>query len=327
MSTICVRVPEPWTAPQAVVRDWQLRFVKHVQPGEPAELDPGRYVVSLTAPGGEEAVRAVELAAGDDATVEFEQAPPAPAIESFSVPVPWHARLLAWRDATPVGGLDSAAQLGTAGGSETGWVQLAVPGGVPRNVLLPRGWTLRLPPGKAPSVVPPRVRDALPAMAAYLASGQLREAADLQARQMLRDKIADPIGAAVGGYALLRMARVELMSDWPYNLSRWFDWLPDGAVIAAELALLQGDREEAERQLTSAAERGVPLFAEGLSLLGRRVREGLVDTEPARRIAALTPFMELGELTVVLPGGNPLDPAGTQQPVDDLRADDGWRPL
>jgi hypothetical protein len=71
----------------------------------------------------------------------------------------------------------------------------------------------------------------------------------------------------------------------------------------------------------------VPLFAEGLSLLGRRVREGLVDTEPARRLAALTPFQELGQLTVVLPGRNPLDPAGSQQPVRELSAGDGWRPF
>jgi hypothetical protein len=331
VSTLRVSVPDPAAAPQAVVRDWELRFRTHLRAGEPVELPPGRYLVSLTAPGGEETVRSVELAAGDDETLEFAAppAPAAPAFESFTGLVPWHARLLAWPDGTPEATPDAATGAELVGArARTAWVQLAVPGGRPRNVLLPERWTLRLPPGESPAVAPPP-QPRLAALAGYLVSGQVREAADLgaQAMEILRDKIADPIGATVGGYALLRMARTELMHDWPYNLSRWFDWLPDGAVIAAEVALLQDKRDEAERQLTAAAERGVPLFADGLSLLGRRVREGLVDTEPARRIAALTPCMELGQLTVVLPGLNPLDPAGTHQPVEELSADEGWRPL
>jgi hypothetical protein len=207
---------------------------------------------------------------------------------------------------------------------------VAAPGAVPRNVMLPSGWTLRvrLDGGDVrATAVPPPQDDSLTALAAYLASGQLREAADLgaEARKRLRDKISDPISATVGGYALLRLGRVEQMRDWPYNLSRWFAWLPDGAVIAAELALLQRRKQDAAEQLERAAQRGVPLFAEGLSLLGRRVREGLVDTEPARRLAGLTPFMELGQLTVALPGRDPLEPAGTQEPLADFPAARGWR--
>jgi hypothetical protein len=80
-----------------------------------------------------------------------------------------------------------------------------------------------------------------------------------------------------------------------------------------------------EQALLRLVERGAPLFAEGLSLLGRRVREGLVDTDPARRLAALTPFMELGQLTVALPGRNPLEPAKSQAPLTDYPAARGWR--
>ena len=194
---------------------------------------------------------------------------------------------------------------------------------------VPPGWSLRLGLGEglAPDAVPPPADAMLSALTAYLVSGQLREAADLgaQATEMLRGKVADPIGATVGGYALLRMARVKLMRDWPYNLSSMFGWLPDGAVIAAELALLEKQPDAAARQLERAAGRGVPLFADGLSLLGRRVREGLVDTKPARRLAELTPFLELGRLTVALPGRNPLDPTGTQRPLERFPAGDGWR--
>jgi hypothetical protein len=338
VTTLTLSVADPSSAPQAVVRDWKLRVVGHFAVGEPAELTPGRYLVSLPAPGGEEDVRAVELAPGEAATVVFDAPVAAQAgLESVSVApaLPWHARLLSGRDGAPVAGSLTAADAGEAVELEvhappgTTWVQVAAPGGVARNVMLPDGWSLRLGLAEddvSPTAVAPP-GGMVAALAAYLGSGQLREAADLgaEAMELLRGKVANPIGATVGGYALLRMARVDLMRDWPYNLSGWFEWLPDGAVIAAELALLQDRRQDAAAQLKRAAERGVPLFADGLSLLGRRVREGLVDTEPARRLAALTPFMELGQLTVALPGRDPFDPAATQAPLREFPADDGWR--
>ena len=53
MTSLTLSVPDPYAAPHAVVRDWQLRHVARMQPGRPLELEPGRYVVSLTAPGCE----------------------------------------------------------------------------------------------------------------------------------------------------------------------------------------------------------------------------------------------------------------------------------
>jgi hypothetical protein len=329
MSRLTLSVADPATAPQAVVRDWKLRVVGHFAVGEPAELAPGRYLVSLPSPGGEEDVRAVELTAGQEATVVFE-APVAAGLESLAIApeLPWHARLLSGRDGAPVEGSLTAAGAGEAveltadAPAGTTWVQVAAPGGVARNAMLPGGWRLRLGLAEADvsaTAVPPP-GGMVAALAAYLAGGQLRAAADLGA-EALRGEVADPIGAALGGYALLRMARAAPTHD----LAGSFEWLPDGAVIAAELALLDGRRDDAAAQLVRAAERGVPLFADGLSLLGRRVREGLVDTEPARRLAALTPFMELGQLTVALPGRDPFDPATTQAPLRAFPADDGWR--
>jgi hypothetical protein len=350
VSTLTLTVADPSSAPQAEVRDWDLKLVGHVTPGNPRELAPGRYLVSLANPGGEEEVKAVEIEPGADATVEFGELPVASdaALESLSFApapprarpragLPWHARLLSGRDGAPVSGFvsaadaDDAVELSVVAQAPPGplWVQVAVPRGVPRNVMLPDRWRLRLRPGHEDvwaTAVPPR-EGFVEALAVYLGSGQLREAADLgvQAMELLRDKIGDPIGATVGGYALLRMARTELMHDWPYNLSSLFGWLPDGAVIAAELALLQDDKPQAAVQLERAAERGVPFFADGLSLLGRRVREGLVETEPAVRLAGLTPFMELGQLTVAIPGRDPHDPAATQEPLASFPDQDGWR--
>jgi hypothetical protein len=328
MSRLTLSVADPAAAPQAVVRDWKLRVVGHFAVGEPAELAPGRYLVSMPSPGGEEDVRAVDLAEGEEATVVFE-APAAAGLESLAVvpPVPWHARLLSGRDGAPVDGSLTAAAAGEAvelaADAPAGptWVQVAAPGSAARNVMLPGGWRLRLAlaEGDVSATAVP-AGGVVAALAAYLGSGQLREAADLGA-EAVRDEVADPIGAALGGYALLRLARAEPLRDRSGSSAR----LPDGAVIAAEVALLEGRREDAAAQLEAAAERGVPLFADGLSLLGRRVREGLVDTEPARRLAALTPFMELGQLTVALPGREPFDPAATQAPLREFPADDGWR--
>jgi hypothetical protein len=326
MSRLTLSVADPAAAPQAVVRDWKLRVVGHFQVGEPAELAPGRYLVSVASPGGEEDVRAVDLADGEEATVVFE-APVAAGLESIAIPppVPWHARLLSGRDGAPVAGSLTAAAAGDAveltadAPAASTWVQVAAPGGVARNVMLPGGWRLRL--GLADGDVAATAVPAggtVAALAAYLGSGQLREAAELGA-EAVRGDVADPVGAALGGYALLRMARAEPAHEGSS------EGLPDGAVIAAEVALLQGRRDDAAAQLERAAERGVPLFADGLSLLGRRVREGLVDTAPARRLAALTPFMELGRLTVALPGRDPFDPAATQAPLREFPADDGWR--
>src|SRR5205823_5460912 len=67
------------------------------------------------------------------------------------------------------------------------------------------------------------------------AADQVRGA---QAEQMLRDKLMDPLGAAVGGYYLLRSESLTLMHDWPNNFANWIEWLPDGAIIHAWQLLL-----------------------------------------------------------------------------------------
>jgi hypothetical protein len=308
-----------------------------IQAGEDAVVTLGD---ETTSPGDDPLPAADEAFAGAEATADGDAAPPlAPAPEAAPA-LPWRIRLLSGRDGRPVAGpsipLVSAAEgreldvsgLGTLGPPEPLFVQVAVPGGRARNVAVPEDWSVRvrLAEGDVAARAVPPPGGYVEMLATYLQAGQVREAADMGAgaERLLRGKVSNPLGAIIGGYALLRMGEVELMHDWPYNLSAWFDWLPDGAVIAAELALLQDDRERAAEQLEQAAERGVPVFAEGLSLLSRRVREGLVETEAARRIAALTPFAELGQLTVAVPGLDPTRPADTQQPLDAFPSGDGW---
>jgi hypothetical protein len=81
-------------------------------------------------------------------------------------------------------------------------------------------------------------------------------------------KYSDPVAAALGGLTLHRFGRLHEKQDWVENLSRDFDWLPDGRILCA--ALLQRDDDASERDrgldlLLTATERR-PLYTDGLSL-------------------------------------------------------------
>jgi hypothetical protein len=122
------------------------------------------------------------------------------------------------------------------------------------------------------------------AVAGYLLGGRPDHAAALATAAetfegMLMAKMRDPVGAALGGYALLRLNELDRMHDWPFNLAEIFDWLPDGAVIAGELAARRGDDVRAAEWFGRAAARGLPLFSDGLSVLANRVPQLVVDDD------------------------------------------------
>lgn len=110
----------------------------------------------------------------------------------------------------------------------------------------------------------------------YLRSGSV-EAARLisdevlgEAEQMLFNKLRNPMGAVIGGYYLLSARAYEQMHNWPNNLANWFEWLADGAIIHAwQLLRTAGTRgrSQARERLLQAAERGLPIFSEGMRLL------------------------------------------------------------
>lgn len=91
-----------------------------------------------------------------------------------------------------------------------------------------------------------------------------------EAELMLQEKRRNPIGAAIGGYYLLRVGALNRLHDWPNNLANWFEWLPDGAVVHAWQLLREPDEaknSQARRRLVQAAERGLPVYTEGVRLL------------------------------------------------------------
>ena len=112
------------------------------------------------------------------------------------------------------------------------------------------------------------------AVARYLQTGIPEEAAAvLDDAEPSSAEDGRPFGAALGGYALLRLGTRSRLHEWPLNLASWFPWLPDGAVIAGEKAAQEGNHALALGQLCEAAQRGLPVFADGLSLLTSRLKE------------------------------------------------------
>ena len=165
--------------------------------------------------------------------------------------------------------------------------------------------------------------------AGYLTGGRPDHVVQLapSAEQLLMGKMQNPIGATIGGYALLKLNELDRIHDWADNLCRWFDWLPDGAVIAAETAGRRDEDDHAHELALTAVGRGIPLFSEGLSVLGNRIPRLLQDEdlsadarqqlqEAAQPVLSLCPTAEFGALATTLH----IDPD-----PDEVTAQTGWR--
>jgi len=179
------------------------------------------------------------------------------------------------------------------------------------------------------------------AVARYLQSGHPAEAAGVlgNAELLLQQKMADPFGAALGGYALLRSGQLDRLHHWPRNLAGMFPWLPDGAVIAGEEAALEGDHATALGFVCDAARRGLPVFAAGFSLLAARLREyagaradafgengGLVVEagQHLESVLRVLPFVDFARVSFAFRGARVDDPATSQEP---FAAGDDWKEL
>jgi hypothetical protein len=219
-------------------------------------------------------------------------------------------------------------------------LQVAAVGQVPENVALPvNGMTAsdscRLAVGTAGQLT---LSVSLPdnplvdAVARYIQTGALRQAARLatQAERLLEEKMADPYGAALGGYALLRLHELGRLHDWSTNLANLFPWLADGAIVAGEKAALEGDQVTAASWMGEAARRGLPAFVDGFSMLASRLREygtpkapppGVSMTlakelaEHADRLLPLTTKVDFSRITLAFPAADLADPARSQTPL------------
>jgi hypothetical protein len=340
------------------------------------ELPEGTYLVSAVQPSGERTVGAIQVKPDHLAELELGTVPPAsapspapPGVELEGLgPAPagaapatsgWFVRFHVQTeegfapdeprvDSVPSGdGLELTVR---ASGDGILFAQVARKGEIPLVVALPIygptgsqscRLTVNGPAGALTADVSLPDNPQVDAVARYLQSGHLHEAAAVleNAEQLLQHKMADPFGAALGGYALLRSGQLDRLHHWPQNLAGMFPQLPDGAVIAGEELALEGDHAGALAFVCDAARRGLPVFSAGFSLLASRLREyagappaafggngGLVD-EAARhleRILRVMPFVDFARVSFAFRGGRVDDPAGSQEAFTPT---DGWKEL
>lgn len=94
----------------------------------------------------------------------------------------------------------------------------------------------------------------------------------LTSRRLWEDRLQNPIAAAAGAYALLRLGELERLEQWTSELMRGFPRLPDGAVVHGEFLARMGDHSEAAATFLRLPELGLPLFADGLAFADERMR-------------------------------------------------------
>lgn len=368
--TVRIESPDPYSydQPIAVIDSSTLELVRTATCNEELPLPAGSYVVSATLPTGTRAIGVAEVAPDTPAELTLTLQPDEPAAPSPEPPaaleaapdVSWSIRFRSrtqdgtYEPDTPhvavLSRTSSRVELSVGSGAGPLFAQVAAPDEVPLTVALPvYGPTVshqctvtleRDPP--APTKVGVSLPDnpRIDAIARYLQSGHLEQAATVagDAEQLLQQKMADPYGAALGGYALLRLNRLDRLHHWPRNLSDYFPWLPDGAVIAGEEAALEGDHAAAIGYVCEAGRRGFPLFAVGLSLLGSRLREyagapaaafgeNASLLEEAKRqleaVLGVMPFAEFDRVSLAFRGADIGAPATSQTPLAEL-GDDGW---
>jgi hypothetical protein len=193
--------------------------------------------------------------------------------------------------------------------------QLVQPGGPVQNLALPVTATTRLqlvasrePSGtvRVDAYLPDSVANML---LQYSGAGlaataeKATSAAAENAEKLLMQKMADPIGAAIGAYAILRLGSIEQLHDWTANLRQHFRWLPDGAAICGEHLARLGRFEEAFDAFLEVPRRGLPIFSDGLFYTIERMKlycsdriktRGRIDAAAARAVVQqLEPFATL----------------------------------
>jgi hypothetical protein len=338
--------------------------------GREFRLDAGTYVVSVRLPGGRSLAAAVEIRADDDYSVDLTPedqwlvpraryttpvhpaAGPSPAARGGQPP-DWAVRFFRMEglsSAVPDTAVRFATMAHSAPGSFTLDISVSSPGVIlaqlartaetPLNVALlasPEANCLLTLEEQAGTlfagVLPPG--DVVERAAQFLAAGEDEHAALLvsgeEAESLLYRKVSNPVGAVIGGYVLLRLNELERTHDWTQNLASWFEWLPDGAVIAGERAAMLGDHLHAVSYFLQAGQRGLPLFTDGFSILVSRLRQyetnahiraRLTDVQAhdvqalSARLEKWSSFVDFSALTLTFRAAVLTEPAQSQYPVE-----------
>lgn len=116
---------------------------------------------------------------------------------------------------------------------------------------------------------------------AYLEARKLSSAAvaaqghALHARQLLESETADPVAAALVGYALLTLSQpgdhLAELRQWLPKLVEIAPWLADAYALYGEQLARDGEHPRALQQFLQMLQRGTPLFTAGVSLALERL--------------------------------------------------------
>lgn len=173
--------------------------------------------------------------------------------------------------------LDASNWLMQIGGSKVTWRFVALPGNGRARVLItpkdssdPRADELK--------VVVTGFRSGAETLLEFLSRDAIRSMNAVAdpvnvARELLRVKFNDPVGAVAAAYFLLRVnATDQVPLVWFENLSRHFRWLPDTAIVHCARLLRDGSRTHTEefnplKLLRESLSNGWPVFTEGVNLL------------------------------------------------------------
>jgi hypothetical protein len=114
----------------------------------------------------------------------------------------------------------------------------------------------------------------------FLSRDALRSARSLETYQpvavhLMSDNIDEPLAAVARGYYLLRIdewREADAPLQWFENLNARYPWIPDTTAILSAVKIRRGLKNRAaERDVVNGLEnclrRGLPMYAEGLSLL------------------------------------------------------------
>lgn len=189
--------------------------------------------------------------------------------------------------------LDASNWLMQIGGSKVTWRFVALPGNGRARVLItpkdssdPRADELK--------VVVTGFRSGAETLLEFLSRDAIRSMNAVAdpvhvARKLLSAKFDDPVGAVAAAYFLLRVnAADQVPLTWFENLSRYFHWLPDTAIVHCARLLRDGRRTHTVefnplKLLRESLAHGWPVFTEGVNLLQEAASllgNSLLETDP-----------------------------------------------
>ena len=291
-----------------VVRDRYSRVVHTGVTNTEFLVDEGLYVVDARLPGNQHLLGTVEAVAGGmylvdleipDRPGELSRITPTPmdqvtlaAAQEGATPPGWHITYLRVRppfgfepDERPrhiltddAGGFRQLRLSFPRGGGF--FVRVRVPSSTAVTVALPgrsRCLLVGGPGGTGPAVAAYPSGGVAQLAAQYLAFEDTDQGALLfpqrQTAAWARGGVVEnAIGSTIAGYLFLRQGKVDRLAGWLDLLARRATWLPDGAVIAADVGARAGDHATAARLLIEAGRRGVPIFTDGFSIMASLLR-------------------------------------------------------